>query len=239
MHERVLATLQLSFSGLLALGCNAKESGDEEAAEGTDESSTDESSTDETSGDDGQDLLPACGEPPSTGSLEGPPTLLSAQFEDDFLLVRLTFSEPIAPVDEVDPASFRISAARYYGGYDYDRTYYWDPMLLFCSFTDGCFGDYTDVVELGCAEDDPAALLLRLDILHGQYLCPIFDYGAMYGTEYMLLPHFDASVGQIVDLDGEPLESIAAHWVQNDQLAALIDGNFPDYPMAIPIPCSL
>ena len=239
MHERASSALRLSFTGLLALGCNVKDPGDDEAAEGSGESESGETSSDETSGDDGQDLLPACGERPPGGGVPGPPTLLSAEFEDDFLLVRLTFSEPIASVDDVDPASFRISVASYYEGYEYSYTQYWDPMTLLCATTDGCWNDYTDVVELGCAEDDPAALLLRLDIFHGEYLCPILDWAGMYGTVHSVLPHFDASVDAIVDLEGEPLESIAAHWVQSEQLLVNIDGDFPNYPMPIPIPCAL
>lgn len=246
MHERAL---HLGVTGLLLLGCTDDAPDDDEVGEGTDESGTDESGTDESgtdepgtdesstddSGTDGGDEFPPCGERPPGGGEPGPPTLIAAAFDDD-LVIRLTFSEPIASVDEVDPASFRISAATVYAYQAEASTSYYDPMVLLCSFTDACFEDYTDVVELGCAEDDPAALLLRLDIFAGQYLCPILANAEMYGIEWLLLPHYDAQ-GGISDLDGEPLESIAEHWVQNPELGAQAEGEFPSYPMRIPIPC--
>ncbi len=255
MTGRVLGALRLSFVGLLTLGCNDDTGpNDDDVGEGTDTSGEDTSGdgstdtdTDSDTGEgetgdeseDGLDELPPCGERQPGGGVAGPPVLQSAVFEDD-LLIRLTFSEPIASVDEVDPASFRISVGRYYEGYyegESGYTLYEDPMAALCSFTDACSDNYTDVVEIGCAPDDPTSVLLRVDILHHEYLCPIFDDASTYGLEFEFLPHYDAAAGMITDLDGEPLESIAEHWVQSEELGAYVEGNFPDLPMRVPIPC--
>jgi hypothetical protein len=166
-------------------------------------------------------------------SLPGPPTLVSARMESD-LIVRLTFSEPLASVADVDPGSFRISWADSYAGYSGDPGYtsYYDPALLFCLSSDYCPYEYTDVVELDCATDDPRALLLRLDFFP-QGICELFEITG----ESPLLPHFDANLATIEDLDGEPLASIAAHFVTAEEGYATIEGDFPNYPIPIPIPC--
>ncbi|MFV8753445.1 hypothetical protein ACNOYE_23080 [Nannocystaceae bacterium ST9] len=237
MDSRSFDARRLGFASLLLAACQPGES-DDEAGETTDPSTGDETSdetgdsgtgTDET----GSEGLQACGEVPG-GNLAGPPRLVSARLDGD-ALVRLTFTEPLASVAEIDPASFRISWPFYEGGYGGEPGYtaYYDPMALLCSATDYCTGVYTEVVELGCAADDPAALLLRLEGFATDVICNLIAYD----PSAQLLPHFDASIGPIVDLDGEPLASIAAHWVQVPEVYTEVDGEYPDYPLRIPIEC--
>lgn len=205
MESRIFGSLGLSFTGVILASCQTP----------------------------GQNSGPSCGDT-SSESLPGPPTLVSAQMIN-YELVRLTFSEPLAPVDGVDPASFRISWAWAYAYSGYDAyTSYYDPMLLFCLSSDFCPGEYTDVVELGCASDDPASLILRLDTF-SPMICNLIGFYADYPSP--LLPHFDAALGTITDLDGEPLASISPAFVSAPDLYLEVDGIFPNYPTRIPIEC--
>jgi hypothetical protein len=203
MDSRVSDRLLLTFTGVLLAGCDRQA--------------------------DAQECGHDVGE-----SLPGPPTLVAARMESD-LIVRLTFSEPLASIAGVNPASFRISWASYSAGYPgyVGYTAYYDPTLAFCLGSDYCPNEYTDVVELDCAEDDPAALLLRLDTF-SHYICELFND---VGGPTSLFPHFDDDLATITDLDGEPLASIAAHFVTAPDGYAIVDGDFPNYPMRIPIDC--
>jgi hypothetical protein len=206
MDPRVVSSLRLSFTGILVAGCQTP----------------------------GESADQGCGTE-CDGSLPGPPTLVSARM-DEQELVRLTFTEPLASVADVNPASFRISWAWYgmgYAGYD-SYTAYYDPMLLLCLASDYCPGEYTDVIELSHAPDDPSSLLLRLDVFH-PYICESIGYYA--DAPSPLLPHFDAGIATITDLDGEPLASISPEFVTAPDGYLEVDGNFPNYPMSIPIEC--
>lgn len=208
MDARAIGTLRLSFTGLLLAGC-------------------------QTGGDD----APTCGDT-SLESKPGPPTLVAAQLIDNTLL-RLTFSEPLAAVDEVDPAAFRLSwtwsgGSDYYGAY----TSYYDPAAALCGSTDYCTGQYTEIVELRCAPGDPRSLILRIENF-SDYICGIIDDLSMINPEYTspLLPHFDAMIGAITDLDGEPLASISPAFVSEPNVWLDVEGEFPNYAMRIPIEC--
>jgi hypothetical protein len=200
--------LGLSFTGALLAGCQP---GDEEAAQ--------------------------CGDT-SLASKPGPPTLVAAQLIDNTLL-RLTFSEPLAAVDEVDPASFRLSWTFSGPGYDGYEGYtsYYDPVAALCSATDYCTGEYTEVVELRCAPGDPSSLVLRLENFP-THICNIINqFSNYYGYTSPLLPHFDAMIGTITDLDGEPLASISPAFVSEPEVWLDVEGEFPNYAMRIPIEC--
>jgi hypothetical protein len=172
----------------------------------------------------------------SASSVPGPPTLVSARIIEE-KLIRLTFSEPLAPVEGVDPASFRISWAFGEPG-EYAYTSYYDPMALLCGGTDYCPGEYTDVVELRSDPCDPSSLILRVDTF-SKNLCKIIAGGMAIYEDYTspLLPHFDANIGMITDLDGEPLASISPEFVTETNVWLDVDGYFPNYPMRIPIEC--
>jgi hypothetical protein len=181
------------------------------------------------------DDAPTCGDT-SLDSVPGPPTLVAAQLIDD-TLVRLTFSEPLAAVGDVDPASFRLSwtwSSDYSGAY----TSYYDPAAALCSATDYCIDGYTEVVELRCAPGDPTSLILRIESFP-EAICNIIDELSSYYQEYgsPLLPHFDANIATITDLDGEPLASISPAFVTAPYGYLEVDGEFPNYAMRIPIQC--
>lgn len=221
MNSRIVDGLRLSCAGVL-VGCGPGQSTDDDEA------------GKETSEDTGNEGGPeACGDVEG-GNLPGPPRLVSARLDGD-LLVRLTFTEPLASVAGIDPASFRISWPFYGAGYGsyVGYTAYYDPMALLCGITDYCTGEYTEVVELGCAADDPAALLLRLEGFRADLICPLFAQD----DSALLLPHFDASLGAITDLDGEALASLGAHWVQVPDVYTEVDGEYPNYGLRVPIEC--
>ena len=92
-----------------------------------------------------------------------------------------------------------------YAGYE-GYTSYYDPVAALCSSSDYCTGEYTEVVELRCAPGDPSSLLLRLDNFPTQ-ICVIINQLTGVYSEYTspLRTHFDAMIGTITDLDGEPL----------------------------------
>lgn len=209
MHLRAHQGLRLSFTGMLLAGCQQPGS------------------------EDG----PTCGDT-SLESKPGPPTLVAAQLLDNTLL-QLTFSEPLAAVDEVDPASFRLSwvfSGASYAGYE-GYTSYYDPVAALCSATDYCTGQYSEVVELRCAPGDPTSLLLRLDNFPTQICVLINQLTGLYEYTSPLLPHFDAMIGTITDLDGEPLASISPDFVSEPDVYLDVEGVFPNYAMRIPIEC--
>lgn len=181
-----------------------------------------------------------CGDT-SLQSLPGPPTLVAAQLIDNTLL-RLTFSEPLAAVDDVDPASFRLSWAWSNSGYAGEPTYtsYYDPSAAFCGNTDYCPDEYTEVVELRCAPGDPNSLILQLEGFH-EPICEFFNDISNYYEDYTspFLVHFDAMIGTgtITDLDGEPLASISPDFVSEPDVYMDVEGEFPNYAMRIPIEC--
>jgi hypothetical protein len=202
----------LSFAGLCSLACEPGPA-----------------SSDEGGGsEDGGTECAAGG-----SSVAGPPTLVAAKLDEE-TVIRLTFSEPLGSLDEVDPAAFRISWAI---AYDYgpsdQYTSYFDPMDILCLSSDFCTYDYVDVIDVACAPDDPAALLLSVDVFH-PYICQflIDPQGSS-----MLLAHFDADLTTVADREGEPLASISPEFVTVDSSYLEVDGLFPNYPMPIPIDC--
>lgn len=208
MEPRRLATLGLSFTSLVAASCQA----------GAEDECGDEAGA----------------------SQPGPPTLVSARFVDE-RVIELSFSEPLAPVDDVDPSAFRISWTWSASGGAYYEAYtaYYDPMLALCLSTDYCEEESTSVVGVRCSPGDPSSLLLTLDRF-SPLACQLINDFQSYDPGYAspLLPHFDAEIATITDLDGEALASIGPDFVTTDDVYLEVSGEFPNYPMPIPIDCA-
>jgi hypothetical protein len=197
----------------------------------------------------------------ASGSDHVPPRLLHAEVVDGDL-IKLTLSEAIAPVGNVDPASFRLSAvqqvhagASYFQrcrGYDASGNWY------------GCYGHYqqcttggTDYchrttatvdatfylslgavtsLEAGCA---PTELVARLASPLGVMNAPTTAAicGGDPGTPGLGPPplffHYAESTPAVEDLAGNRLASIAPAWVHAQSSPLEVAGELPDHPLPV------
>jgi hypothetical protein len=197
-------------------------------------------------------ILGGCGEcdaplpsSPGVDADDDTPRLLSGRFlRGD--LVELAFSDPIAPVDDVDPRSFRLSIARGNVGRDYGvcytETYYCDPALGFSLFgcrgcaalDDDCPAPAT-VIDLANDPDDATHLQLRLSAGIDPLRCLELQY---YAPRAAILAHYSTREIPVVSgRSGEPLADIASHWASTDERKIKRDGTFPDLDAFVPLPC--
>jgi len=218
MRKDVLARLGLAAATACG-GCSAKDDDGEEAA--------------------------GCAEPDPADSVDGPPELVGADFIPGSLYpegrqIRLRFTEPIAPTDEVDPASFRLSVGTYYEADDYygPRTYYYDPMLFLCAHTDGCFGRYSEVIELSCDSESASAIRITLDFWHPT-ICSLIDFIAEHrDPPPALFIHHRPGDPAVQDLSGEALAGFGEPWFDNPlSCGSYFDGFFPALDPRISVPC--
>lgn len=196
--------------------------------------------------------------PPPPGDVT-PPALVAAALVDPSTL-QLTFTEPIAPVDTVNPKRFRLSlAAGYsgvYGGQPYTRLA--DPR--FYNFTQYCFpcepsppyyycyDDYycyyspsgdIDVLDLVNHPYDPNSALLFLTAPIRPSLCNIVESGGSPSFEFVLHLHYaDGGLSQITDLVGLPLPALGKFWVKYDgYFYTYFAPPFANFNPFLPIPC--
>jgi hypothetical protein len=258
----------LTTIGLLALGCTDDGPGDDEvgetstttttSGEGTDEGDATEGTTEgtdssdeadtadgiETDGDDtaegadtSDDADTSDGDPSGSGEFE----LVEAAFADEFGTLVLTFSDPVAPVDGVDPADFRVSMAMTmsyeYMGMQYDISYYADPNV----YVDG---DAMPIAMTAIAQGpNPNQISLTLD--------PVFDLAACATLEdtladtppdAMVEGHFFVhhAPGDIpLSFEGGPeLAAIGPDWVMEPEISSYVATfGWPSLDPQIPIPC--
>lgn len=188
-----------------------------------------------------------------------PPALAAVEFLDPQIL-RLTFTEPIAAVDDVNPLRFRMSVGiyqpQYY--YSYARTSYvnpnqWNservcgekcyegPYDYYCYYQ--CYyGDILPIEAQDVLADayDPASVVLLLKHPIMPQVCLVSNnLGGPEGTRGGLLLHYAAGgAAQITDFAGIPLASIGAEWVKSDSdYYTRQNVNFPDMNPFLPIPC--
>jgi hypothetical protein len=174
---------------------------------------------------------------------ETPPEIVDARFEDlDTLIV--TFSEPLAPVDDVDPAShFRIGVGFALSGQD--QTVYYDLSNHFPYGVPGQ-GDLADqwqrhgLTHVGKLEpgDDPRELRLILTYPMELYTCEILAQAEALGIPSGLHLHYsDAVYPRITDEAGNPLASQGESWVTAGVTTTTVSGEFPELDPRMPIPC--
>jgi hypothetical protein len=195
--------------------------------------------------------------PPPPPVLPGPPQLIDADLIDNLTLA-LTFSEGIAPPQEVDPRQFRLSAAyapkgEYY--YQYN-TYYqeignWNGMCYeYCyeyCYDTGCYeqcwdncssGPPVHVAAISQPPDRPDILLLTLDSGIGSGVCTQIENFPEQWTRGLFIHYTPDGTAQVTDTTGELLADIGEHWaLQPDRSFAYNQGTFPFMEPVLPIPC--
>lgn len=174
------------------------------------------------------------------------PELESARFEDPTTVV-LRFTEPIAPVDDIDPsAHFRLGTALVIddlqGG---ELTVYYDLAHHFPDGVPGQSGDalgpwfrhgFTLVAGLERG-DDPHELRLLLSYPLEHYVCDALAEAEALGIPSGLHVHYaESSYPRVTDEAGNPLADIGAWWVV-DSFATTTPGAFPELDPRLPIPC--
>ncbi len=185
-------------------------------------------------------LLLACGPTDET-----PPTIEDARFEDEATLI-LSFSEPIAPTDDVTPeAHFRLEVGFYLADLGY--TVYYDLSSHFEGEVPGQTGAVedewprhggTEVVRVEPG-DDSSELRLKLSVPLDPDICATLIEAEAIGVPASIQLHYArASAPRITDLAGNDLAEIASWWI--DKAPALVtvsDGEFPELDVRTPIPC--
>jgi hypothetical protein len=243
-----LAHAALAGGGLVLTGCHPG---------GQDTDSDTDSSTSGTDSDtDPTTTLAPTTEPPPPPPDNVPPTLIGVEFLDPQIL-RLTFTEAIAPVDQVNPKRFRLSVGNYLAPdyYGYSRTLYFDPSQFnyttYCDYN--CY-DYDcyypcyqgphlalDVADVLPDAVNPAqaVLLLAQPILPS--LCNLANSLEAQGTGGLLLHYADGGAAQITDLAALPLAPRGKTWVvqSQDPQLQINDVKFPDLNPLLPVPCPL
>jgi hypothetical protein len=189
--------------------------------------------------------------------MPGPPQLIAAAFLDN-LTLSLTFSEPLAPPQSVDPRQFRLSTAyapkgNYY--YQYN-TYYqevgnWngacDEYCYEYCYDTGCYEQCWDYCQPGPPvrvavvsqpAERPDMLVLSLDNGIGSGVCSQLENFPEQWSKGLFIHYTPAGNAPVTDIAGELLGDIAEHWaLQPDRQWAYNQGTFPFMEPVIPIPC--
>lgn len=176
--------------------------------------------------------------------------LVDVDFDDDRSLV-LTFSQPLAAVDGVDPEAFRVGLARSRT----ELTQYYEPgeFGLVEDCLEQCFFD--DIIQEQVCEQvcpgDPAEIhvdwldnaahahrmLLGLSNPIGKPQCDWIDHSRDDNWEAGFTVHYDGEREPPVrSTSGQRLESIMAHWVDGGDFEE-VDDRFPSGIPVTPIPC--
>lgn len=189
--------------------------------------------------------------------MPGPPQLIAAQLIDN-LTLELTFSEPLAPPNSVDPQQFRLSAAyapkgEYY--YQYN-TYYqelgnWNGSCEeYCydyCYDTGCYDQCWDYCQPGPPvriagivqpAGRPDLLWLSLDNGIGSGVCSQIVNFPPKWTKGLFIHYTPEGNAPVTDTAGELLADIAEHWaLQPNRQWSYNQGTFPFMEPVIPIPC--
>lgn len=246
--------------GTLALQTGCPSSGDDDTGTDSDTETGTGTDTDEpTTTLSPTTLSPTTVDPPPPPPPPDttPPALVSVEMLDPQIL-RLSFTEPLAAVDQVNPKRFRMSLARYQPPYYYGspRTGYYDVELanyeVECEYV--CYYDFcydqckalpslsVDALDVLSDAYNPGQVIVLLTnpILPrtcevAQNLANENPAGARGG---LFLHYAGGGNAQITDLAGLPLPSIGIEWLKvTDNYNIVYGGNFPDMNPFLPIPC--
>ena len=173
-------------------------------------------------------------------------TLAKFNATGQFLLLR--FSEPMAPVDAVDPSDFRVSFARTqsYSGYygEYNWSFYADPGIYY-SYN---YYDYTPLVVTKVSAGNKATdIVLRFENALDPQVCAWlaqleqdFENNPSLQAEVALFPHYSPGAVPVESLDGEALAPIGPDWVEYDSSFMNVEGyGWPNLDPQVEIPCEL
>lgn len=189
--------------------------------------------------------------PASEGDGAGdPPVLLDAEMISA-TVVQLRFSKALAPVNDVEPLSFRISLATTRSSY-----YSCDPQTLYQDLGTSAQALVTSIWNV---PGDLELVRLSLSTPITPAHCNTIDNAEANGNEGGLFVHYAAGDGASVqDQDGNPLADIAAPWVRFDPgsygyygtggydppefvfcagSSCTADMAFPNMDSYLPIPC--
>lgn len=174
--------------------------------------------------------------PPPPGDIT-PPALVAVSLPDPFTL-QLSFTEAIAPVDDVNPKRFRLSFARGYDGtyggdpyvtlldprfYNLAQTCtpscYYGPDPYYCYYEPHCYYTPTgpiDVFDVMNHYSDPTSIVLALTTPIQPSLCDVLSQASGPFTFVLHLHYASGGLAQVTDLAGLPLPSLADGWVKNN-----------------------
>jgi hypothetical protein len=175
--------------------------------------------------------------------------LIEAEFgpasADEFSVLILTFSDPVAPVDGIAPSDFRISAGISTVSSDEgEQSAYYEPATWI---------GYYERIELSAIANGPGANQLSIT------LAPALAYGICYAVtsfvdsstpEFMveggLFPHYAPGTTPVTNTEGVPLAAIGPEWVLTGPDEPyygyelfLEQAGFPNLIPQIPIACSM
>ena len=174
-----------------------------------------------------------------------PPVIEDARFEDPGVLV-LSFSEPLAPTDEVTPEThFRLEVAFWLEDLGY--TAYYDLSTHFTGEVPGQSGALpgqwprhgdTQVVRIEPG-DDPAQLRLLLNLPVDPTVCETLLAAEAIDVPAGIHLHYArATSPRITDLAGNELGEIGSWWpIAAPALTTTRDGEFLELDPRMPIPC--
>jgi hypothetical protein len=138
------------------------------------------------------------------------PTVIDAELLADGKHLRLQLSEPVTPVDGVDPNDFRLSIGMAYAYKFYAYAYYYDL---------GELGDTGELLNMRALQANGDTLELELD----QFIDPAYCMEIEREMTQMQEPgvradgglflHYAPGERAITDSDGNHMAAIAAEWV--------------------------
>lgn len=164
------------------------------------------------------------------------PDLVSGEWIDNQTL-RLSFSEPIADVSEVDPLKFRISSGGYckIGGACDPKPGTWYVDL-------GAYQDpqqYTTVTSLQNDPDDGYAIILGLDGTIDSACIKMEEWAQNpdYSDIAFYPTYAPGNLPVVQNAEGGWLAQIAPQWVQSEANGMVVDGYFENMDPMVGIPC--
>ncbi|WP_434417440.1 hypothetical protein [Nannocystis pusilla] len=243
-------------SGALVLGAcqgGGKGGTDTDTDTGT---TTDTPTTDDPTGppfppDPTLPLPPPDPPPPDPPPVDVPPALIGVKLLDASTL-QLSFTEPLAPVETVNPKRFRLSVAQaYYGNYGgqpsttlLDPRYYnleqycspdppppcyYEPPYnyYYCYYGPSCYYQSTGplvATSVAPLDGDPTSLVIGLGVPIQPFLCNTLQaFEGNPNIRMVLHLHYAAGgLSELQDLTGLAVPSLGDAWVK-------YDGNFYSY----------
>jgi hypothetical protein len=139
------------------------------------------------------------------------PTVIDAELLADGKHLRLQLSEPVTPVDGVDPNDFRLSVAMAYEYKFYAYAYYYDL---------GEVGETGELLSMSSLKDHGDTLELELDQFVDPAYCmeieiEVRDMRSEPGVraDGGIFLHYAPGERPILDVEGNAMSAIAAEWV--------------------------
>ncbi len=173
--------------------------------------------------------------------------LVSASLSEPSVLV-LSFSEPLAPVDDVDPADFRVSAGLSYllGDYtnpDYASSNYVDPNYLAYIYDSYSASSFRAVAIVNGFDANQLALAFDYPLNPSSCDHLVSWQSGAWPEETRvakLLPHYSPGAIPVRSEDGDELAGFGADWVEWEGTILAEPGfGFPNLDPQVEIPCWL